>query len=370
MPQQPAPVYQYSQLTADAQNTLVGGGILTGQIATFNGELIPDLEDRVAGLTGRAQGLAVDSGSSALRMAMRGLEIRADQEVIIPEIGWVSIGAAADMLGATVRVAPATESLTPTWTEIAALIGPDTAAVVLVHLRGRPAPGTAEIAHHLTELGIPLIEDCAQAWGVDVEGRPAGGWGTLATFSTHSMKLIATGEGGLVVGDDPDMMALMRAIAGDTRQRTPRAVWRSKARMTELAAGLALPQLEHLPVLVENLRALQGEVHLQLAALKGLQLVPGSTEPAGNGSLVGVRVADAATASRISGALFHHGYLSWWPGPGDLHTAEAWPVQPARQLTDHRTYFDIQIPWLPADAHKQWACTLADVVQQGLESGR
>ncbi|MFD0432115.1 hypothetical protein ACFQ60_47585 [Streptomyces zhihengii] len=44
--------------------------------------------------------------------------------------------------------------------------------------------------------------------------------------------------------------------------------------MTELAAGLALPQVEHLPRLVEDLRALQREVHLQLAALPGLQLVP------------------------------------------------------------------------------------------------
>ncbi|MFD0432114.1 aminotransferase class I/II-fold pyridoxal phosphate-dependent enzyme [Streptomyces zhihengii] len=193
--------------------------MLSGQIATFNGELIPDLEARVAQLTGRAQALAVDSGSSALRMAMRGLEIRAGQEVIIPEIGWVSVGAAADMLGATVRVAPATESLTPRG-QRSPRSSARTPRPSSWSISEDAPPGTAEIAHHLTERGIPLIEDCAQAWGVDVEGRPAGGWGTLATFS--SMKLIATGEGGLVVGDDPAMMALMRAIA-ETPGRRPRA---------------------------------------------------------------------------------------------------------------------------------------------------
>ncbi|WP_327418381.1 aminotransferase class V-fold PLP-dependent enzyme [Streptomyces sp. NBC_01233] len=197
MPTTAQPVYQYSLLTADAQNALVGDGILSGQIATFNGALIPQLEDRVAQLTGRASALAVDSGSSALRMAMRGLEIRAGQEVIIPEIGWVSVGAAADMLGAAVRVAPATDSLTPTLKEIEPLIGPDTAAVVLVHLRGRPAPGTAEIATRLRERGIPLIEDCAQAWGVDVGGRPVGAWGTLVLLRGSSWRGVGVGQAGV-----------------------------------------------------------------------------------------------------------------------------------------------------------------------------
>ncbi|MFF4648087.1 DegT/DnrJ/EryC1/StrS family aminotransferase [Streptomyces sp. NPDC001389] len=366
MPATTQPVYQYSLLTADAQNRLVGDGILTGEITTFGGTLIPRLEERVAGLTGRRHALAVDSGSSALRMAMRGLEIRPGQEVIIPELGWVSVGAAADMLGATVRVGPATDTLTPGWQEIEPLISPATGAVVLVHLRGRPAPGTAEIAARLRERGIPLIEDCAQAWGVDVEGRPAGAWGTLATFSTHSMKLIASGEGGLVVGDDDETMALMRAIAGDTRQRTPRTVWRSKARMTELAAGLALPQLDHLPTLITDLRDLQQQCHAELATLPGIRLVPDSTDPVGNGSIIGLRLPDETTASRLSDQLFHSGYRAWWPGPGDLHTAQAWPVQPDHTVSDHRTYLDIQVPHLPADARKPWAHNLADRIQQAL----
>ncbi|MGY5079337.1 DegT/DnrJ/EryC1/StrS family aminotransferase [Streptomyces nigrescens] len=364
------PIYQYSLLTAAPQHAIVGDGILTGEISTFDGKLLPSLEERVAELTGRATAPAVDSGSSALRLAMRGLGIGPAHEVIIPELGWVSIGAAADMLGATVRVAPATDTLTPTWEQIQPLIRPSTRAVVLVHLRGRPAPGTSEIAARLEDLGIPLIEDCAQAWGVDVEGRPAGGWGTLATYSTHTFKLIATGEGGLIVGDDPDTMALMRAIGGDTRQHTPHAVWRSKARMTELAAGLALPQLDHLPTLLTDLRSLQQHVLEALEGIHGINLVPDSTSPVGNGSLVGLRLPNTAAAGELSGALFHAGYRSWWPGPGDLHTAAAWPVQPEHTLTDPQRYLDIQIPWLPAPGRLAWANTLATCIEQSLAGAR
>ncbi|MFD4480398.1 DegT/DnrJ/EryC1/StrS family aminotransferase [Streptomyces sp. NPDC058471] len=367
---QTTPLYQYSQLTVDQQNVIVGGGILSGEIATFDGKHLPALEQRVADLTGRAQALAVDSGSSALRLAMRGLGVGPGHEVIIPELGWVSIGAAADMLGATVRVAPATETLTPTWEQIRPLITDATRAVVLVHLRGRPAPGTGDIAARLHERGIDLIEDCAQAWGVEVEGRPAGGWGTLATFSTHTFKLVATGEGGLIVGDNPDTMALMRAIGGDTRQPTPHAVWRSKARMTELAAGLALPQLDHLAALVADLRALQQQVLESLHDIGGITLVPASSAPVGNGSLVGLRLPDPAAAEQLVGALFHGGYRSWWPGPGDLHTAAAWPVQPERPLVDARRYLDVQIPWLPPDQHPTWAADLTRLIETTLAGAR
>lgn len=367
MPPCNMPIYQYSQLTAEQQNALVGEGIVTGQLATFGGKLLPTLEQRVADLTGRAQALAVDSGSSALRLALRGLGVGPGDEVIIPELGWVSIGAAADMLGATVRVAPVNDSLTPAWEQIAPLLRPATKAVVLVHLRGRPAPDTAVIAAQLRERGIALVEDCAQAWGVYLEGQPVGGWGDLATFSTHSFKLIATGEGGLVAGEDPEVLALMRAIAGDTRQPTPFAVWRSKARMTELAAGLALPQLDYLARLVADLQDLQRRTLEALSGIPELTLMPDPGAPVSNGSLVGMCTDGAATAERLSAALFQAGYRSWWPGPGDLHTAAAWPVQPEKPLIDARHYLDIQLPWLPPDERPQWAEELAGHTTRILE---
>ncbi|MFE3865625.1 hypothetical protein ACFXPT_35135 [Streptomyces goshikiensis] len=94
-------------------------------------------------------------------------------------------------------------------------------------------------------------------------------------------------------------------------ERTPRTVWRSEARMTELAAGLAVPQLDHLPTLIadlRDLRDLQQQCHSELATLPGIRLVPDSTGPVGNGSIIGLRLPDQTTASRLSDQVFHDGY--------------------------------------------------------------
>ncbi|KWW98587.1 Pleiotropic regulatory protein [Carbonactinospora thermoautotrophica] len=365
-----AAVYQYSHLTVDHQRHQVDAALTAGRIATLGARYIPRLERRAAALLGRAEAIAVDSGSSGLVLALRGLGVRPGQEVIIPEVGWVSMGAAAASLGAGVRVAAVTETLTPTWEQIAPLITPATGAVILAHLRGRPAPDTPRIAAELSARGIPLVEDCAQAWGVTAAGRPAGAWGQAAVLSTNTYKIIATGEGGLVLADEPRMLGFMRAVAGDTRQPTPQAVWRGKSRMNELTAALALPQLDFLPTLLDSLRALQQHVISALATVEGITgLAPATAEDTSqsNGSLVGMWLPTATHAEQAADALFRAGFRCWWPGPGDLHTAAAWPVQPEQPVVDVRRYLDVQIPWLPAGEHAAFAHQLAATLTAALK---
>jgi dTDP-4-amino-4,6-dideoxygalactose transaminase len=367
----PAPAaYQYSTLTADQQIRLVTAAIASGEIGTFGAHHLPDLETAVAGRIGRREAIAVDSGSGsgALALAIRALGLGPDHEVIIPEIGWVSIGAAVADAGARVLVAPATEALMPEWKQIHPLITPATGAVVLAHIRGRAALGTARIAVELADRGIPLIEDCAQAWGVTADGRPAGAWGTLATFSVQTYKMIAVGEGGLLVGDDPDTIGLARALAGDTRQTLPQATWRGKRRMTEISAALALPQLDHLDTLTSGLRTLQSMLADVLADIVGPDAVLPAHDgiAASNGSIVGIWLPSPELARRAADALFGAGLRSWWPGPGDLHAAAAWPAGPVATLVDPQRYLDIQVPHLPAEQHKEFveacATVIADVV--------
>jgi dTDP-4-amino-4,6-dideoxygalactose transaminase len=365
-----APVYQYSTLTADAQLRLLTAMIPEGRIATHSATHLPDLEHRVAERLGRTAAVAVDSGSAALALAVRALHLGPEHEVIIPEAGWVSVGAAANSTGASVRVAPVTEHLAPGWEQIAELITGRTGAVILAHLRGRSAPDTELIALELAERGIPLIEDCAQAWAVTAHGRPAGARGLIATLSVQYFKLIAVGEGGLLVADDPDLLSYVRAVAGDTRQPTPTAVWRGKNRMTEASAALALPQLAYLDALTANLRAQQLAILDALVPVPGISslLPPTATDVAsGNGSLTGLWLPRPAIAEHLADTLYRRGYRAWWPGPGDLHTADAWPTQPAARIVDLRRYLDIQTPWLPPDEHASFAAILADTVRAALK---
>jgi dTDP-4-amino-4,6-dideoxygalactose transaminase len=364
----PAPIYQYSALTAADQASLAASVIRVGTATPVGARYLPQLERTVAARIGRAAAVAVASGSSALELAIRGLNIGPGQEVIIPEVGWVSIGTAVANSGAAVRVAPVVATLTPGWEQIEPLINSATAAVVLAHLRGRPAPGISRISAELAVRGIPLIEDCAQAWEVFADGRPAGSWGTVAVFSTQAYKMIATGEGGLLLADDPEFLSMIRALAGDTRQPFPGAVWRGNHRMTELSAALAQPQLDHLSVLAETLRCLQRRTVAALAGLDRLSaVVPEQQDiPATNGSIVGLWLSAPEQARRLADAYHHAGMRSWWPGPGDLHTADAWPSQPDRHLTDVRCYLDLQIPWLPEERHPSFATAAAVVAADAL----
>jgi dTDP-4-amino-4,6-dideoxygalactose transaminase len=275
---------------------------------------------------------------------------------------WASVATAVHHAGGTVHIAPVTADLTPHWEQIEPLLHPTVTAVVLAHVRGRPAPDTVRIAAELAERGITLIEDCAQAWAVTVDGQPAGSHGTIAVFSTQTWKLIATGEGGVVAADDPDLLQALRSATGDTR--IPAAggnPWRGNCRMSELTAASALPQLHVLDVLTELLHPLQARVINRALGMPNVQLVlPAPDEAArSNGSLVGVWLPTPNDARRAADRLYRDGIRHWYPSTGDLHLAANWPVADTHSEVDLACYLDIQIPMLDEHHHDEFLDAIA-----------
>lgn len=130
------------------------------------------------------------------------------------------------------------------------------------------------------------------------------------------------------------------------------------------AAAIARPQLARLDALTADLRILQRTTIQALGPVPGIRrILPAEADiPATNGSTVGLWLTTPGQARRLADACHQAGLLSWWPGPGDLHTAAAWPVQPARQHVDLRCYLDLQIPWLPPGQHHTFAATVASVI--------
>ncbi|MCT9934938.1 aminotransferase class I/II-fold pyridoxal phosphate-dependent enzyme [Planotetraspora sp. A-T 1434] len=343
--------YQYSRLTAEAQARLAEEVIASGRLGSIGGFYVPLLETAVAMRTGRAHAVAMASATAALEVTLRALGVGAGSEVVVPAFGWVSVGAAVTATGAAVHVAAVGQSLTPSWEQVADALSPATAAVVIAHLRGTPAAHIARITAELRERGVPLIEDCAQAWGVPA----AGSHGTAAFFSTQAYKLIATGEGGIVVCDDLILMAGIRALSGDTRVRTPEPVWRGNTRMPEIIAALAIPQLERLDALLEGLRALQRPAAELLGKMGAVLPIEG-----GNGCHVGVWCDTPQSAATLSARLNALGLRNWHPTVGDLHICDAWPVQTSSP--DWGRYLDIQIPYLKGDARQAFL----DLLQQAI----
>lgn len=165
--------------------------------------LAAEAEREIAKLSGRAFALLVASGTAAVEIAARAAGAGPGTEVIVPALGWHATAAAVRRTGATVVFADVDRDTGCISPEAAASAVTDrTVAIVAVHLHCAVAD-----MHPLGDLardaGVHLIEDAAQAHGARYGRRPVGAQGLAGCFSFNQEKLIAAGEGGAIVSDDP-----------------------------------------------------------------------------------------------------------------------------------------------------------------------
>jgi dTDP-4-amino-4,6-dideoxygalactose transaminase len=182
-----------------------GNFILGPEVAAF--------EDEFAAFVGTSYAVGVNSGTSALHLALLACGIGPGDEVITVPFTFVATVAAIEYTGATpilVDVDPETLTMDPTCLEAA--VGPHTKAIVPVHIYGQMADMTA-ILEIAARHGIPVIEDAAQAHGATHRGRPAGSMGLAGCFSFYPGKnLGAAGDGGAVTTNDAEVARKVRLL--------------------------------------------------------------------------------------------------------------------------------------------------------------
>ncbi|MGB6945241.1 MAG: DegT/DnrJ/EryC1/StrS family aminotransferase [Bryobacteraceae bacterium] len=187
------------------------------------GPEIAALEEEFAGYCGARHGVAVNSGTSALHLALLAAGVQPGDEVITVPFTFYATVAAIGYVGATpvyVDIHPATFNIDPA--KIEAAISERTRAILLVHLYGQCADmdPILEIArrHRLI-----VIEDAAQAHGAEYHGRLAGSIGDIGCFSFYPTKnLGAAGEGGMLTTNNPEYartVALLRSWGEEQRYR-------------------------------------------------------------------------------------------------------------------------------------------------------
>jgi dTDP-4-amino-4,6-dideoxygalactose transaminase len=177
--------------------------VLSGVLATGEfvlGRHVAQFEESFAAYCGTSFGVGVNSGTSALRVALLAAEIGPGDEVIMPAFTFVATAAAIAQCGATpVLVDIRPDSLTLDSALIPQAITGRTRAIVPVHLYGRPAD-MEPILQTARLHGLVVIEDAAQAHGAEYQGRRAGSLGDAACFSFYPTKnLGACGEAGIIV---------------------------------------------------------------------------------------------------------------------------------------------------------------------------
>ena len=198
-------------------------------------------EHEFATYTAKAACVAVSSGTEALRLALRALDIGPGDEVIVPAFTAVPTAAAVCAAGATpvfADVDAATGALDER--AAAAAVTPRTRAVVVVHLYGRPAP--------LPDLGVPVISDAAHAHGALTGANGHDRGAALTAYSFYPTKnLGGFGDGGAVVTDDADLAARVRLLRahGLTDHYMHRAI-ATNARISEFEAAFLRAALESL----------------------------------------------------------------------------------------------------------------------------
>jgi dTDP-4-amino-4,6-dideoxygalactose transaminase len=208
------------------------------------GPEVDAFEREFAELTGTAEAVGVASGTDALELALRALELPPGSEVLCPNL--TSPATPTAILRAAHRpvlVDVDRETLTLDPARAAAALTPATAAIVAVHLYGRPAPIEA-----LRELGLPVIEDAAQAHGLRSGGRPAGSLGIAGCFSFYPTKnLGAFGDAGAVVTSDPELAERVRELRayGERPRHFARRLG-ANSRLDELQAALLRVRLARL----------------------------------------------------------------------------------------------------------------------------
>ena len=155
---------------------------------------------------------ATNSGTGALHMALFSMNLKKDDEVIVPSFTFVSSASAINYVGAKPVFADIDRStLTIDPTSIEDNITSRTKAIIVVHYGGH-ACDMDKISGIAREHNLLIVEDCAHAAGAEYKGQKLGTIGDLSAFSFHAVKNLATGEGGMLVSKQKSTIDRMRAF--------------------------------------------------------------------------------------------------------------------------------------------------------------
>jgi dTDP-4-amino-4,6-dideoxygalactose transaminase len=237
-------------------------------------------ESALAGATGFAQLLATSSGTAALHLGYRVLDVAPGDEVWAPALTFIATIAPAVQLGAVPRFLDTTGpggTLDPALVEEAlsraARRGKLPRVVVAVDSYGQCCDLPAIVAA-CDRWGVPVLSDSAAALGATGrDGRHAGRGARLAVFSFNGNKIVTTGGGGALASDDPALIARARALASQAREAAAHYEHETTGYaygLSSVLAAIGLAQLPDLPARVARKRAIFAAYEAALGDLPGL----------------------------------------------------------------------------------------------------
>jgi dTDP-4-amino-4,6-dideoxygalactose transaminase len=247
-----------SDLNFDQHERKVVSQVIQNRWLTM-GEMVKKLERNFANFLGVKHAIAVSSGTAALHLALRALDIKTEDEVLVPSLSFVASANAILYVGAKPVFVDITglSDLNISCNDLENKITPKTKAIMVVHYGGYLAD-MERIKKIAKKRNLFVIEDAAHAIGAKFEAKMAGGIGDIGCFSFFSNKNMATGEGGMVVTNHDKFAQKIRLLRshGMTSMTWDRHKGHAYSydvtelgynyRMTEMNAALGIEQLKKL----------------------------------------------------------------------------------------------------------------------------
>jgi len=238
------------------------------------GKKTREFEDKFRELVGTKYAYATANCTGGLMMALRAVGVNRDDEVIVPTFTHMGSVSCIGLVGGIPSFADIdSKSFTVDPKSIEKAITSKTKAIIAVHLYGHPAD-MDRIMEISKKHDIPVIEDCAPAVGSKYHGTHVGNFGSAGGFSFFADKTITTGEGGMLVTNDPKIGKEILMLKNDGRIERGEYVSDRMGynfRITDLQSAIALPQMDNVNEAVERKRKIVRIYEKYLKGTNGIE---------------------------------------------------------------------------------------------------
>jgi dTDP-4-amino-4,6-dideoxygalactose transaminase len=288
-------------------------------------------EAEFAAYCGAEYSVGVSNGTEAISLALRALDIRPGDEVIVPTNSFIATAEAVSWIGATpvlVDVDPETHLMTAE--HVAAAITPKTRCVIPVHLMGSTVDLDPIVAL-ARDAGLRIIEDTAQAHGAHHRGARVGSIGDIGCFSMYPTKnLGAWGDAGAIVTNDEELATRVRLLRSHGESpRYHHQMVGTTARLDGLQAAILRVKLRHLDARNEDRRRLGAALR---AGLEGTSVELPAPAFEGADHVYHLFIVRSKQRDALRAHLERNGVSSAVHYPFPIHRTEAYGSQPEGSL--------------------------------------
>ena len=250
------------------------------------GDYVKRFETEFAKVCNVKRAIAVNSGTSALEIALRAAGLKRDEEVLVPTNTFSATAAAVMFAGGKpVLTDIDAKTLCIDAENVSKYLTNRTKVVIPVHIGGLVCPEIRAVREICEDHNCVLIEDAAHAQGSKIDGKSAGTFGDIGCFSFYPTKVMTTGEGGMLTTNKGGLAKKAAVLRDQGKENFASSLiielgynWR----MSEISAAVGLAQIKRLPEFIEHRKMIAEYYDKKLSRISGITTFKVSKNMANN----------------------------------------------------------------------------------------